>query len=112
MEQLLEAAPPTTAYNRTALLLLYQSILDGSGRASGYFQPPVSAPNAEFMAEVQEGSQGAKPVMTVPAAAQVIVLVRVWALCGALAAYPANMRRHRLYKWSPQICQPCRRACD
>ena len=70
MEELLEAAPPTTAYNRTAILALYQSVLEGSGRSSGYAQPPVSAPDAAYVAEVQ-GSQEGNAAMTAPAAAQV-----------------------------------------
>lgn len=90
MEQLLEAAPPTTAYNRTALLLLYQSALEGSGRASGYIQPPVSAPNAVFVAEVQDSQEG-NAVTTAPAAAQVTIPVRVWVLWGDTAAHPANV---------------------
>lgn len=77
MEELLEAAPPTTAYNRTALLALYQSVLEGSGRASGYVQPPVSAPDAAFVAEIQ-GNQAGNAVMTAPAAAQVTILYVSW----------------------------------
>ena len=70
MVELLEAAAPTTAYNRTALLALYQSALAGTAHASGYIQPPVSAPDAAFIAEVQ-GRHGGLAVRMAPAAAQV-----------------------------------------
>ena len=103
MEALLETAPPTTAYNRTALLALYQSVLDGSGRASGYVQPPVSAPDAAFVAEVQ-GTQGGNAIMTAPAAAQVTILH----VCGHhnhLSAHPTREQCRQLTE-AAHICLP------
>jgi len=70
MEALLEAAPPTTAYNRTAILALYQTALQPPSLPSKFFQAPAGAPNAAYTAEMQ-GFQGGNPIIPAPVAGQV-----------------------------------------
>lgn len=68
MEALLAAEPPTTAYNRTAVLAAYQAALDGSNvAASSAFQPPVSSPDEAYLAELQ-GADGGQPFAAASAA--------------------------------------------
>ena len=70
MEALLEAAPPTTAYNRTAILALYQTALQPPSLPSIFFQAPAGAPNAAYTAEML-GFQGGNPIIPAPVAGQV-----------------------------------------
>ena len=70
MEALLEAAPPTTAYNRTAILALYQTALQPPSLPKEFFQAPAGAPGAAYAAEMQ-GFQGGNPIIPAPVAGQV-----------------------------------------
>ena len=86
IEDLLEAAPPTTAYNKTALLAQYQEALTGSKRPPSLYQPPVSAPEQAYLDElrgfpggiaravaptIDQGLKGGDTVVRAPAAAEV-----------------------------------------
>ena len=86
IEDLLERAPPTTAYNKTALLAQYQEALTGSERPPNLYQPPVSAPEQAYLAElrgapggiavavaptVDQGLKGGDTIVRAPASAEV-----------------------------------------
>ena len=65
MEDLLERAPPTTAYNKTALLAQYQEALTGSEKTPNLYQPPVSAPEQAYLAELR-GAPGGNAMAVAP----------------------------------------------
>ena len=69
IEDLLERAPPTTAYNKTALLAQYQEALTGSERPPNLYQPPVSAPEQAYLAELR-GAPGGIAMAVAPTADQ------------------------------------------
>ena len=86
IEDLLERAPPTTAYNKTALLAQYQEALTGSERPPNLYQPPVSAPEQAYLAElrgapggiavavaptIDQGLKGGDTIVRAPASAEV-----------------------------------------
>ena len=86
IEDLLERAPPTTAYNKTALLAQYQEALTGSERPPDLYQPPVSAPEQAYLAKlrgtpggiavaiaptVDQGLKGGDTIVRAPASAEV-----------------------------------------
>ena len=86
IEDLLERAPPTTAYNKTALLAQYREALAGSERPPDLYQPPVSAPEQAYLAElrgapsgiamavaptVDQGLKGGDTIVRAPASAEV-----------------------------------------